>query len=140
MPFLESQPTSKQLFYYSDYKITIERPEIGSKLYRINKKTKDSNIYVVTKVFTRINGKNTNIVDKIFLHLMIEDLRGEISYDEKEKIILHLNNHGQWWNQKISKEYKHSWNKPPSRVSSIHETVNKLIKPIHRRLRNKPIK
>jgi len=48
-------------------KIEVINPQVGSLLYRINKKTNEKRIYVVVICFHQKNGLNKNIINKIVL-------------------------------------------------------------------------
>ena len=107
MPYVNNNPTQVQSFDYNHQNMNIVRPYIGSKLYRVNKKTLDG--FVVTKVFTKQKGKNKGVVDKIYLCKITSDCDNNIEYDPQKKIILQLNNHGRWWNAKLQREYVFYW-------------------------------
>lgn len=138
MPPILFTLTSTQSFIYNKETCNITCPTPGSKLYRITKKTRTTEIYVVTKIYKKEQGQNRGVVDKILLHLVSEDIGDKLEYDPGKTIILHLTNHGKWWTNQLRKEYIFSWNQPPSRVSSIRKTVSKLLRPLRPKV--KPIR
>ena len=129
MPFLTVRYTETQEFVYGNNIQKIVRPVVGSKLYRIDRKTKNIYIYIVTTICTKKSGKNANVVDTIYLHMVTNELdEHQIEYDSERSIILYLNNHGNWWTTLLNKEYKHSWNSSPSRISSLRKTITSIFK------------
>lgn len=130
MPFISLAQTSCQEYIYQNNILEIVSPNIGVILYRINRKTKEIQKFVVTEQSTKRNGNNKNVIDRITLYLVKSINDKNIEYNEKDSIILHLTNHGAWWSKRLEKEFIFSWNYLPSRISSLR---GKLVQFVPRR-------
>lgn len=118
-------PTNIQPFVFGETRFNIVKPEVGSILTRVNKKTGESRTYVVIRIQTRGKGYNKGAVDTAILELAAGfDFTSNINSQlplvnpynyivyyrlSNHPLILSLTNHGKWWSNQLANEFIFRW-------------------------------
>ena len=126
-------PTLAQNYLFNESLITIVKPQIGSLLYRMKRKTKKLSIYIVFYSNIRQKGKNRGIIDLVKLELINNIENNNVIFTHSNyPLILKLTNHGEWWSKKLKLEFKFQWDENFNETNILLSDSESYILPYER--------